>query len=154
METSVTRWQWSTFAQLSAAQLYALLRLRQQVFIIEQQCLFADMDDLDQEAHHLLGWRELDGQSVLAAGLRCIAPGVLYEEMSIGRVVSDPALRGLGIGRELMEQGIARATQLYPGHRIRIGAQQRLQRFYASLGFVTVSAPYDEDGIMHVEMLR
>ena len=112
------------------------------------------MDGYDQAAWHLLGWRVIDGKRQLAASLRVIAPGVKYTEMSLGRVLSTPAARGTGVGRELLVEGIARAEQLYPGHRIRIGAQQYLEAFYASFGFKTVSEPYDEDGIMHVEMLR
>ena len=83
-----------------------------------------------------------------------LAPGAKYDEMSIGRVITTPAARGTGAGRALIDQGILQAEALYPGHRIRIGAQQYLERFYGSFGFETVSAPYDEDGIMHIDMLR
>jgi ElaA protein len=74
--------------------------------------------------------------------------------MSLGRVVTSPAARGSGLGRELVAQGIAHAQQLHPGHAIRIGAQAHLERFYGSFGFMTISEPYDEDGILHVDMLR
>jgi ElaA protein len=154
MEITMTQWQWRAFADLSAPELYAALGLRQQVFVLEQSCLYPDIDDYDQDAHHLLGWRSIDGKRQLAAYLRCLAPGAKYSEMSLGRVVSSPQARGTGIGRELLEQGIAHAESLYPGQRIRIGAQRYLEQFYASFGFQTVSDPYDEDGIMHVEMLR
>jgi ElaA protein len=147
------RWQWSSFADLTAAQLYAMLALRQQVFVLEQACLYPDIDGLDPGAHHLLGWRSRDGQQELAAHLRCLAPGAKYEEMSIGRVVTSPAARGTGLGRELVAQGIALARRQHPGHAIRIGAQAHLERFYAGFGFVTVSEPYDEDGILHIDML-
>jgi ElaA protein len=147
-------WQWSGFADLTVAQLYEMLALRQQVFVLEQTCLYPDIDGLDPGAHHLLGWATLDGRRELAASLRCLAPGAKYEEMSLGRVVTSPAARGTGLGRELVAQGIACAEQLHPGHAIRIGAQAHLERFYAGFGFVTVSEPYDEDGIMHVDMLR
>lgn len=150
----MTEWQWSSFAELPNADLYEMLAQRQNVFVLEQQCLYPDLDGYDQDAWHLLGWRVIDGKRQLAACLRVIAPGVKYTEMSIGRVLSTSAARGTGIGRELLAQGIARAEQLYPGHRIRIGAQQYLEAFYGSFGFKTVSEPYDEDGIMHVEMLR
>jgi ElaA protein len=80
--------------------------------------------------------------------------GVSYAELSLGRVVTAPAARGLGMGRELLREGIARAERQHPGHRIKIGAQQHLEKFYGEFGFVTVSQPYDEDGIMHVAMLR
>lgn len=147
-------WQWSSFADLPNTDLYELLAQRQNVFILEQQCFYPDLDGYDQAAWHLLGWRTIDGKRELAASLRVIAPGVKYDEMSIGRVISTQAARGTGAGRALLVEGIARAEQLYPGHRIRIGAQQYLERFYGSFGFETVSAPYEEDGIMHVEMLR
>jgi ElaA protein len=150
-------WQWSSFADLSVAQLYAMLALRQEVFVLEQTCLYPDIDGLDPAAQHLLGWRDADGKQdgspQLVAHLRCLAPGAKYAEMSIGRVVSSPAARGSGLGRELVARGIALAQQLHPGHAIRIGAQAHLERFYAGFGFVTVSEPYDEDGIMHIDML-
>jgi ElaA protein len=147
-------WQWTGFADLTVAELYDMLALRQQVFVLEQTCLYPDIDGLDTGAHHLLGWRTLEGRRTLVAGLRCLAPGAKYDEMSLGRVVSAPSARGTGLGRELVAQGIAHATRLHPGHAIRIGAQAHLERFYGGFGFVTVSAPYDEDGIMHVDMLR
>jgi ElaA protein len=150
----MTEWQWSTFSELGVDDLYQVLQQRQDVFILEQTCFYRDFDGLDQGAHHLLGWRTSAGKRELAAYLRCLAPGVKYTEMSLGRVLSSKAARGSGIGRELLEQGIAHAERQHPGHRIRIGAQHHLERFYASFGFVTVCEPYDEDGIMHIDMLR
>ena len=147
-------WQWSSFADLAVADLYEMLALRQQVFVLEQTCLYPDIDGLDPSAYHLLGWRTADGKRELAATLRCLAPGTKYDEMSLGRVVTSPSARGTGLGRELVAQGIARAGQLHPGHAIRIGAQAHLETFYAGFGFRTVSAPYDEDGIPHIDMLR
>ena len=147
-------WQWSSFADLAVADLYEMLALRQQVFVLEQTCLYPDIDGLDPDAHHLLGWRTVDGKRELAATLRCLAPGTKYDEMSLGRVVTSPSARGTGLGRELVAQGIACAERLHPGHAIRIGAQAHLETFYAGFGFRTVSAPYDEDGIPHIDMLR
>ena len=151
---SLIDWQFSRFADLSPFDLYDVLAQRQNVFILEQTCLYPDIDGLDLDAHHLLGWRTVDGKRVLAAYLRVLAPGAKYHEMSLGRVVTTSAARGSGAGRALLEQGIAHAEALHPGHRIRIGAQQYLERFYQGFGFQTVSAPYDEDGIMHIDMLR
>jgi len=151
---SLIDWQFSRFADLSPFDLYDVLAQRQNVFILEQTCLYPDIDGLDLDAHHLLGWRTVDGKRVLAAYLRVLAPGAKYDEMSLGRVVTTSAARGSGAGRALLEQGIAHAEALHPGHRIRIGAQQYLERFYQGFGFQTVSAPYDEDGIMHIDMLR
>jgi ElaA protein len=147
-------WQWLAFSDIPVADLYQVLYQRQQVFVLEQKCLYPDIDGYDQGAHHLMAWHTVDGKRELAAYLRCIAPGVKYTEMSLGRVLTAPSARGTGIGRKLLEQGIARAEALHPGHRFRIGAQQYLEKFYASFGFNTVTAPYDEDGIMHIDMVR
>lgn len=153
-DAAMTEWQWRSFAELAASELYEVLAQRQQVFVLEQQCLYNDFDGLDLAAHHLLGWRTIDGKRQLAAYLRCLAPGAKYTEMSLGRVLTTRAARGAGIGRELLDQGILHAERQHPGHAIRIGAQQYLEAFYASFGFVTISAPYQEDDITHVDMLR
>ena len=147
-------WQFSPFNDLSPADLYQVLAQRQQVFILEQACLYPDIDGLDPLAHHLLGWRTVDGQRQLVAYLRVLGPGVKYDEMSLGRVITTQAARGSGAGRALLAHGIGCAEALYPGHRIRIGAQQYLEKFYQGFGFATVTAPYDEDGIQHIDMLR
>jgi ElaA protein len=147
-------WQWRSFAELANTELYEVLAQRQQVFVLEQQCLYNDFDGLDPGAHHLLGWRTAGARRELAAYLRCLAPGAKYAEMSLGRVLTTQAARGSGAGRELLGRGIELAERQHPGHRIRIGAQQYLERFYQGFGFETISAPYDEDGIMHVDMLR
>jgi ElaA protein len=154
MEPEMIEWQWRGFAELTTTELYEVLAQRQQVFVLEQQCLYNDFDGLDQQAHHLLGWRSVDGRRELAAYLRCLAPGAKYAEMSLGRVLTTSAARGSGAGRELLARGIECAERQHPGHRIRIGAQAYLERFYQSFGFKTISEPYDEDGIMHVDMLR
>ncbi|MDC8757727.1 GNAT family N-acetyltransferase [Janthinobacterium fluminis] len=150
----MTDWQWLTFEELSKTELYRLLALRQEVFVLEQRCLYQDLDGRDLDAWHLLGWQTVDGKRSLAASLRCLAPGAKYPEMSLGRVLTAPAARGTGVGRQLLAQGIARAERQFPGHAIRIDAQRYLERFYQSFGFVSVGAPYDEDGIEHIDMLR
>ncbi|CDG85783.1 GNAT family N-acetyltransferase [Janthinobacterium agaricidamnosum] len=150
----MTDWAWLSFEQLSTAELYQILALRQDVFILEQQCLYPDIDGCDQAAWHLLGWQTVDGQRRLAAYLRCLAPGAKFPEMALGRVLTAPAARGGGLGKQLLQQGIACAEQQFPGHPIRIGAQHHLERFYQGFGFNTISAPYDEDGIMHIDMRR
>lgn len=148
-------WQWCGFHELSNVELYEVLAQRQKVFVLEQQCFYNDFDGLDVGAHHLLGWcRTAGGGRELAAYLRVLAPGAKYDEMSIGRVLTTEQARGTGAGRELVARGIAFAERLHPGHKIRIGAQQYLEKFYQSFGFETISAPYDEDGIMHIDMLR
>ncbi|MDP9202847.1 MAG: GNAT family N-acetyltransferase [Gemmatimonadota bacterium] len=147
-------WQWSRFSELRPEDLYAVVRLREEVFIVEQQCAYHDADGRDPQAWHLLGWS--DGQSgrSLVAYARIFEPGVRYTEGSIGRVVTAPQIRGTGTGRALMAEALRRLEGLAPGQPIKIAAQRRLERFYLELGFRTVSAPYEEDGIIHVDMLR
>jgi ElaA protein len=106
-----------------------MLALRQQVFVLEQTCLYPDIDGLDLGAHHLLGWRDIDGRRVLVAYLRCLAPGAKYDEMSLGRVVTSPAARGSGPGASWSRRASRGAEQLHPGHAIRIGAQAHLEAF-------------------------
>lgn len=147
-------WQFYSFNELPARDLYEVLKARQDIFILEQTCLYPDIDGLDLDAHHLLGKVDHGEQRTLVAYLRILAPGAKYTEMSLGRVLTTSAARGSGAGRLLIAEGIRRAEALYPGHRTKIGAQQHLEKFYASFGFETISAPYDEDGIMHIDMLR
>ncbi len=147
-------WHWLAFDDIPREDWYEVLRQRQQVFILEQTCLYPDIDGCDPVCHHLMGWREIDGQRTLMAYLRCVPPGVKFDEMSLGRVLTTQAARGSGIGRELLAKAIPLAEKLHPGHGFRIGAQAHLEKFYGSYGFKTVTAPYDEDGIMHVDMVR
>jgi ElaA protein len=142
-------WTWAHFDALTARDVYDLLALRNAVFVVEQDCVFLDPDGCDQDAWHLLARTE-DG--TLVAYLRGLAPGVKYAEPSIGRVVVAGSMRGTGLGRVLMNDGIPRVHALWPGRDVVIGAQQRLETFYRSLGFVTEGDVYDEDGIDHVRM--
>jgi ElaA protein len=146
-------WKWHAFDALAPSALHAILRARAEVFVVEQNCAFADPDALDAHAQHLIGWSRDGGRSTLAAYLRLVAPGFKYAEPSIGRVLTTGAFRGRGLGRPLMIEGLRRLRKMLPGRACRIGAQQRLETFYVSLGFHTASAPYIEDGIAHVEML-
>jgi ElaA protein len=148
------QWQWSAFEQLSVDDLYAVLAVRQEVFILEQRCFYPDLDGIDRAAHHLLGWSHHGGERKLAAYLRCVPPGVKFDEPSLGRVLTAPFARGTGVGKVMMEEALRHAEQLHPGRAIRISAQLYLQRFYEGFGFRVTSAPYDEDGIPHIEMLR
>ncbi len=148
------QWQWSAYEDLSREDLYAILARRQEVFIIEQQCIYPDLDGIDPRAFHLMGWRSMDGKRELLAYLRCVHPGVKYAEVSLGRVLSAPAARGTGAGRAMMTEALRHVARVYPGQAIRISAQLYLEKFYAGFGFVRTSEPYDEDGIPHVEMLR
>ncbi len=141
----------SAFADLSPHALYELLSLRQMVFSVEQNCAYLDCDGKDLYALHLLG-REESGR--LVAYSRLLPPGTSYAEASIGRVVNHPDVRRSGHGQKLMRESIAQLLHAFGPVPIRIGAQQYLRRFYESFGFITVSEPYDEDGIPHLQMLR
>lgn len=152
--SSTPFWQWSRFSELRPDDLYAVVRLREAVFIVEQQCPYPDADGRDPQAWHLLGWAEGENGKSLVAYARIFEPGLRYAEGSIGRVVTSSAVRGSGVGKALMAEALRRLEALAPGLDIKIAAQQRLERFYLDLGFRTVSAPYEEDGIMHVDMLR
>jgi ElaA protein len=150
-------WQHLAFDALSPQQLYALLQLRSEVFVMEQNCPFQDMDGADAQAMHVLGWAVANGQSStrsLVAYARCFPAGVKFAEASIGRVITHASLRGAGAGAELMRKAIACVQQQWGVQPIRIGAQAHLEKFYGKLGFIASSAPYMEDGIPHIEMLR
>ena len=144
------RWHWSRFEGLSLQALYDALALRQRVFILEQGP-YLDADGLDQHAWHLFG-RNDAGE--LLAYLRAVDPGHKYDEPSLGRVVTDASVRGTGVGRQLVGEGVAGCDRLWPGQAVRISAQAHLQRFYGAFGFGPVGEAYLEDGIPHIEMLR
>ena len=145
-------WQWAPFAALSRDDVYAILALRQDVFVLEQQSLFRDIDGVDQQADHLLGWHGANTQRKLVAYLRCVPPDA-HGWVALQRVLCARSTRGTGLGKQLFSAGLANARQRYPTHAIRISAQQYLENFYAGFGFVTCSAPYLEDGIWHCEMV-
>ena len=148
-------WQWAHFEDLQVGDLYQMLAARNEVFVMEQNCPFQDADGFDQQAWHLLGWHSVESgtRRELAAYCRVIAPGIKYPEPSIGRVLTTGKHRRTGMGRVLMAEAIQRCRDLFPGQPIRIGAQQRLEKFYREFGFQTTSETYIEDGIPHVEML-
>lgn len=149
--TAPVRWDLVPFSKLTVDELYALLRLRQLVFSVEQKCAYLDCDGKDQKGLHLLG-RDPSGR--LVAYARLLPAEVSYAEPSIGRVVSDPSARGTGVGKELMREAIAGARKAYGATAIKIGAQLYLKRFYQELGFAVAGPEYVEDGIPHVHMLR
>ena len=143
-------WRYLAFDELTVTQLYAVLQLRSEVFVVEQACIFQDMDGADAQAMHLLGTL----QGSLVAYARCFAAGVKYTEASIGRVVVHAGARGSGIGHALVREALARLQQHWGTQPIRIGAQAHLRNFYTQHGFADTGAPYVEDGIDHLEMLR
>jgi ElaA protein len=144
-------WTCVPFKALSIDQLYDVLALRSEVFVVEQHCVFLDIDGLDRQTWHLLGHGE-DGK--LLAYLRLIPPGVKAPDALIGRVVTAPAARGGGTGRALMAEALAQCERLWPGHPVTLHAQAHLERFYGSFGFTPIGAPYIEDGIPHIEMRK
>ncbi|KGE53320.1 GNAT family N-acetyltransferase [Xanthomonas axonopodis pv. vasculorum] len=146
-------WQHLRFAQLSTMQLYALLRLRTDVFVVEQQCAYPELDgkDTDPAVLHVL---DTANDTALAASLRVLPPGLSYLEPSIGRVVAAAAFRGTGLAHALLREGIRLVHTQWPGSAIQFGAQAHLQSFYAAHGFAPASAQYLEDGIPHLDMLR
>jgi len=141
-------WSWTRFEDLGVHGLYDILALRCRVFVLEQGA-FQDPDGADVHSWHLQG-RDADG--VLQAYLRVVDPGIKYAEPSIGRVVTAPEVRGSGLGKALMHEGLARCAAQWPGQDVRISAQARLRRFYGELGFAPASDEYLEDGIPHLEM--
>ncbi|MBC9931102.1 GNAT family N-acetyltransferase [Chitinophaga qingshengii] len=144
-------WKIKPFEELTIAELYAVLHLRSEVFVVEQHCAYQDLDYADQKALHVMGTNE---EGRLVAYTRLFAPGIKYTAASIGRVVTSPLARGTGAGRELMEKSIAAIEEIYGKGAITISAQQYLHRFYTSLGFEQTSDTYMEDGIPHIEMVR
>lgn len=143
-------WQLKNFDSLTTHELYNILRLRSEVFVVEQNCIFLDMDDKDQVSWHLMGWQDNE----LAGYTRLVPAGISFAEPSIGRVVTSPRVRGTGLGVDLMKKSIEEIKKLFGDAPIRIGAQFHLKKFYESLGFTQSSEIYDEDGIDHIEMLR
>ena len=153
--SAVLTWRCAPYHALTLDELYALLQLRQRVFVVEQTCPFLDADGADDRAWHLMGWTaDVDGRPLLGAYARLFAPGAMYAEASIGRVVTAPEVRRGGTGRALMQQALREVATMAPGAAVRIGAQRYLEHFYASLGFVPEGEGYVEDGIPHVPMRR
>jgi ElaA protein len=146
------RWRWCRFDELSVFDLQAIYMARQQVFTIEQNCVYLDADGHDPHAFHLAAWAQ--DRTMPLAYARVVHPGHKYDEPSIGRVITVSAARGTGLGRELVHRAVDLCSEAFTGRGIRISAQTRLEPFSAGFGFVAVGAPYLEDGIPHTEMLR
>lgn len=144
------KWKCVPFVELSLEELYAIIRLRNEVFVVEQNCVFQDADNKDQFCHHLMAW---DGNT-LAAYARLVPPGVIYDEVSIGRVITSKPYRGAGTGRKLMHNAIVNSALIFGEKNIKIGAQLYLKKMYESFGFQQVGEAYIEDGIPHIYMYR
>jgi ElaA protein len=143
-------WSLKFFNELQPQELYDILRLRSEVFVVEQQCIFLDMDNKDQQCHHLQG--RINDELVVS--VRIVPPGLAYGEPSIGRVVGSPRHRGIGAGKALMVKAIEETTRLYGKVPIKIGAQLYLKKFYEEQGFEQCSDTYMEDDIPHIKMIR
>lgn len=137
-----------TFEKLSNQELYAIIRLRNEVFVVEQNCVFQDADNKDQLAYHVM----IKVDDFLVAYSRVLPAGASFAEVSIGRVVSDIKARGIGAGRRLMKDSLSFILDTYGPCNVRIGAQTYLNAFYKSLGFEDAGETYLEDGIEHIEM--
>lgn len=144
-------WNLYSWHELSKEGLYSLLKLRSEVFVVEQCCPYQDLDNLDDQHMHLI---VTNTQEATVAYARVTPPGVKYPTASIGRICTSASLRGEGIGHMLVERAILEAGRLYPDESLTISAQAHLQAFYEQHGFVVSSSIYDEDGIPHVEMVR
>lgn len=145
-----TIWKVKSFDQLNTAELYALLKIRQEVFVVEQNCPYLDADDYDQKALHL--WGEFKGEIV--AYCRIFPPGIKYDEASIGRVLSNNNYRGHNLGRILMRNAISTIESRFRTKNVRISAQDYLLKFYREFGFEDTGKKYLEDDIPHTEMIR
>ena len=146
--TNKTRFIWHDFDSISKEQLYDVLSLRQRVFIIEQDCFYEDLDYCDQEANHLLLYKD----NKLIGYSRVFAPGIKYDAASIGRIVTDLGFRGKGYGKDITQESIQFLKNNYPGSNISISAQYRLVDFYKDLGFEREGSVYLEDDIDHIKM--
>ena len=147
------RWHACGFRELDTLTLYALLKLRAEVFVVEQQCVYLDPDgkDVHPEAVHVMA---TDDDGALAAYLRILPAGLSYPQVSFGRVLTAPAWRGRGLGDPLVRVALTQIDARWPGADVQIGAQAHLQHFYGRHGFVPSSDPYLDDGIPHIDMLR
>lgn len=143
-------WSIKSFSEWTKEEMYEVLQLRAEVFIVEQNCPYQDIDGKDMSSLHVMGRNE---KGWLVAYSRLVEPGVSYAECSIGRVITKTVVRNTGVGRELMEVSIDHALRVFSTNAIRISAQKYLETFYASLGFVHQGKEYLEDNIPHVEML-
>ena len=142
-------WICKHFNQLSPAQLYEAMKLRSKVFVVEQDCVYLDADGKDEHCYHLLGYM----QNELICYARLVPANIAFTHISIGRVVTSPAHRGIGAGRQLLIKAIKECYTLFGDQPIKIGAQLYLEKFYRSFGFKQSGDGYDEDGILHIPMI-
>ena len=152
-------WRWKPFDALSALDVYAMLAARSEVFVVEQQCVYGDVDGQDADAWHLLVYRRsADTRPTLAGYLRVLLPNAEGDtkntDIRIGRVLTTAGFRGIGLGKAMLERTLDFIGKQWPGQPIRLHAQARLQRFYVGFGFEPISDVHVEDDIPHIWMRR
>lgn len=152
-------WRWQPFADLTALDVYTMLAARSEVFVVEQHCVYGDVDGQDADAWHLLVHRRLaDAPPVLAGYLRVLLPNadgdIEDADIRIGRVLTTAGFRGIGLGQAMLERTLGFIREQWPGQPIRLHAQERLQRFYEGFGFEPISDVHVEDDIPHIWMRR
>ncbi len=148
---TVVHWRCEALPSMSAVALYRVLKLRSEVFVVEQQCIYLDPDGRDEDAWHL---QALDSDGAVLAYARLLPPQSAQDAARIGRVITAPSARGTGLGRALMQEALVACARLWPDAPLELGAQAHLRDFYGSFGFAAISDVYDEDGIPHIDMRR
>jgi ElaA protein len=146
----IMKWELKKFSELALIEAYNMFALRIDVFVIEQNCPYQDLDGKDEEAYHVLG---KDDQGNVMATARILPPGVGYKEVAIGRVVTAKSIRPLKKGHELMDECMKFIAVKYPNENIKLSAQSHLVNYYGRHGFVETGKNYLEDGIPHSEMI-
>lgn len=143
-------WELKKWKELSADDLYHAYKLRTDVFVVEQGCAYPEVDEHDLNSEHLFGWQD----KTLVCYARICPPGTVYPHPSLGRIVVEEHYRGNSFGRELINRGLARLSELFPNQAIKIQAQEYLEPFYQSFGFKTITESYPDAGVMHVDMVK
>lgn len=144
-------WTWKPFLDISGAEMHEILSVRQRVFVLEQHCFYLDADEYDRCAEHLIARASSDE---VVAYARLCKPHSKYAEPSIGRVLVVQSVRGNGFGKQLIQRCIERCKAQYTAYDIRLSAQHHMQPFYREFGFCSVGSPYDDAGILHIDMVR
>jgi len=145
-------WRWKAFDALDTREVYEMLKVRSEVFVVEQNCVYGDIDGIDVDAWHLFAWDVSHGRLAIAGYLRVLLPDAADPDVRIGRVLTTADYRGIRLGNALLERALHHIAQQWPGVPMRLHAQAHLQKFYGAFGFKPVSDIHDEDGIPHVWM--
>ena len=146
-------WKWHTFSELTTEELYTILKLRQEIFVVEQQCIYLDCDNFDKSSYHLAGWKKDRETCELLAYLRVMYPQKTNQLPRIGRLLVHSKMRQRGLGNLLIHKALQHIHLHQPGVKVQISAQAYLINFYKALGFQVTSDIYEEDNIPHVDMI-